>query len=97
VFVTPPDSKKDLKMGLEVRLAQIKEERARRDEEEANMDISSLRHTLSIWRQIDSEQQGDETARKHCQLKIQEYEQKLLAHEKVLGRGPGPDPQAFCL
>ncbi|KAF2744276.1 DnaJ-domain-containing protein [Sporormia fimetaria CBS 119925] len=65
-------------------LAHFQAEKAKRDEQDATLDLPGLRLTLSIWRDLAQERAklGDPHGVHHCTHMIREYEEKLALREK---------------
>jgi curved DNA-binding protein CbpA len=81
VNLTPPEQKAAMRAKAEAQLTQIREERAEREKEEANMDLSDFRETVKLWQAMVIEKQADPVAKAHCQAKVTEYEQKVRDKE----------------
>jgi curved DNA-binding protein CbpA len=80
-FTSPPETKAMAKARIELQLRQLQEIRAQRELEETSMDVTVLRQTLAIWREMAMEHIGDAVLSAHCKAKVQKYEQKLRMRE----------------
>ncbi|KAF2184642.1 DnaJ-domain-containing protein [Zopfia rhizophila CBS 207.26] len=83
--LTTPAEKKAMKAKAENLMNVIREERMKRDKEDANMSLDQLRHTLRIWQAVVERHKDVPVEYAHCMIKIHEYEQKVRVKELQMG------------
>lgn len=81
VSCSTQEEKEEVRSRISQQLASIQEERIKRSKEEEIMDVNGLRCTLRIWRTMADEHKDDTVLRGHCQMMVDEYEQKVRNRE----------------
>jgi curved DNA-binding protein CbpA len=82
IKLTTPEEKEAMRARARQSLDSLREKRAERDIEEANMGLVDLEHMIQLWKQLAEENIGDPVMRAHCAIRIHEYEQKVAVHEQ---------------
>jgi curved DNA-binding protein CbpA len=86
IRVTTPQEKRALKAKIEQDLAYLREQRAKRDLEDAQMDVAGLKFMLQTWvemvQEYDDDALGHGNLRAHCAVQIQVYLAKIEKRER---------------
>ncbi|KAF1974506.1 hypothetical protein BU23DRAFT_94639 [Bimuria novae-zelandiae CBS 107.79] len=85
IHLTSPEEKRALKAKVEQDLAYLREQRAKRDIEDAGMDVAGLKFMLQIWTEMAAKYDGDVESygylRAYCAVQIQAYQAKIERRE----------------
>ncbi|KAL1608296.1 hypothetical protein SLS60_003236 [Paraconiothyrium brasiliense] len=86
IRITSPAEKRVLKTKIEQDLAYLREQRAKRDIEDSEMDISGLKFMLQTWAEMAAEYDDDALSngnlRAHCAVQMQVYQAKIAKRER---------------
>ncbi|KAF1829772.1 DnaJ-domain-containing protein [Decorospora gaudefroyi] len=63
-------------------LEYLREQRAKRHGDEAQMDIAELKSVVQIWCDLADENQGDPTMQAHCTIRAHEYLERVAERER---------------
>jgi curved DNA-binding protein CbpA len=81
IRLTTPEEKRAWKAKCEEDLAYLREQRARRDAEDANMDIAGLKAMHKIWEDLYHDS-GDTSCQAVCTERIEAYATKITQRER---------------
>ncbi|KAJ4302719.1 hypothetical protein N0V90_001609 [Kalmusia sp. IMI 367209] len=86
ILLTSPTEKRAFKAKVEQDLAYLREQRAKRDIQDSNMDVAGLKFMLQVWvdmaQKYDDDVLGDGFMRAHCAVQIQVYQAKIAARDR---------------
>ncbi|KAJ4353902.1 uncharacterized protein N0V89_005633 [Didymosphaeria variabile] len=86
IRITSPEEKRALKAKIEQDLAFLREQRAKRDIEDSQMDICGLKFVLQTWTEMAAEYDSDTLShgylRAHCAVQMQVYQAKIAKRER---------------
>ncbi|KAF2680113.1 hypothetical protein K458DRAFT_421658 [Lentithecium fluviatile CBS 122367] len=71
-----------MKAKVEQNLAYIREQRAKSDAQDADMDIAGLKSMYKIWSDLVNEHKNDQAMQVYCASQLEAYETKIAQREK---------------
>jgi curved DNA-binding protein CbpA len=88
VKLTTPEEKASLRAKARQSLEHLRNKRAEREIEDANIDVAGLENLVQIWSDLAIESKTDPSMQAHCTIRVHEYEQKIAQrqqqHEELL-------------
>lgn len=86
IRLTTPEEKRAMKAKVEQDLSYLREQRAKRDMEDSQMDITGLKFMLQIWTDMCAEYpsnvEGHGHLRAYCAVQMQVYQDKIVRRER---------------
>jgi len=82
IRLTTPEEKRAMKARMEEDLAHLREQRAKRDAEDADMDIAGLKVMHKIWTDLADEHRDDSSIQVHCAQQLEAYLTKIAQRER---------------
>jgi curved DNA-binding protein CbpA len=82
IKLTTPEEKIAMRARARQSLDHLREKRAERAIEDANMDLVDLKDMVQLWEQLAQENTSDPVMRAHCAIRVYEYGQKVVIREQ---------------
>jgi curved DNA-binding protein CbpA len=82
IRMTTPEEKRAWKAKAEEDLAYLRERRARRDAEDANMDLAALKFMHKTWQDLYHEHSGNASCQAVCTQRIEAYATKIAVRKR---------------
>ncbi|KAF1851026.1 DnaJ-domain-containing protein, partial [Cucurbitaria berberidis CBS 394.84] len=82
VKLTTPEEKAVMTTKARQQIQHLREQRAKRDIEESELDVGSLRSMIRVWKGLAEENSPDPPMKAHCTIRAHEYEQKLAERDR---------------
>lgn len=80
--LTTPEEKAAMRARAQQSMEYFREQRAKRDTEDAHADTQSLKNLVQIWLGLAQDYQHDQVMHEHCTTCIHEYQQKVAERER---------------
>jgi curved DNA-binding protein CbpA len=82
VKLTTPEEKEAIVARARQQVEYLRKQRAKRLDDDADMDITELKRVANIWYDLADENDADPTIQAHCTIRAHEYQEKVLASER---------------
>jgi curved DNA-binding protein CbpA len=82
VKLTTPKEKEAMVARAGQQLEYLRKQRAKRHDDEANMDIAELKRVADTWCNLADENDADPTIQAHCTIRAHEYLEKIAEREQ---------------
>jgi curved DNA-binding protein CbpA len=82
VKLTTPEEKEAMVARARQQLEYLRKQRAKRHDDEAQMDIAQLKRVANTWRDLADENDADPTIQAHCTIRAHEYLGKIAEREQ---------------
>ncbi|KAH7087638.1 hypothetical protein FB567DRAFT_349887 [Paraphoma chrysanthemicola] len=90
IKLTTPEEKVSMRAKARQSLEHLREQRAERETQDAELDVAALMNLVQIWSDLAVENKTDPSMQAHCAIRVHEYEQKIVKrrqeHEEPLAK-----------